>query len=100
MTHGAQLECSCVEAREILDRAEREVRRLRQNGACEGHYLMAMQVLAALRHLDRIIEPHRVRTASAASAVNAPQPLARKRSWLTGTWRFARNGARQIDARV
>jgi hypothetical protein len=78
----AELEHYCVEAREILARAEATLDCLGRNGACEGHLMMAKQGLTALRHLSRIIDRHRTRLTFEAlpNAVSPPTP----QKW---TWR-------------
>ncbi|SDA09416.1 hypothetical protein SAMN02799622_00114 [Methylobacterium sp. UNC378MF] len=77
----AEMELYCAEARNILSRAEEIVRSLGRKGACEGHRMMASQGIAALRHLDRIIERHRNRLAFEALP-NVVGPPPQKRSWL------------------
>ena len=96
----AEMELYCAEAREILARAEGTLDRLRRNGACEGHRMMANQGLTALRHLSRIIERHRNRLTFEAlpNAVSPPAP--QKRVWrpllrrrATDEGRFVGTGA-------
>lgn len=78
----AEVELYCLEARSLIARAEDAVQRLAQNGACEGHRLMAAQGLSAIKHLNRIIELHRNRLAFEAlpNAVGPIEPP--RRRWL------------------
>jgi hypothetical protein len=85
-----------AEARDILGRAEDTLRRLEQNGACEGHRMMANQALTALRHLDRIIERHRRRIACEALQDADIQPVPRKRGWLLFLRQRGWSGARPV----
>ena len=89
----AQLGPTDLEARDIVAHAEAVVLRLVQDGACEGHVLMAMQVLAALRHLNRIVEQHHVQMKSVIPPASAGRTPARRRSWWIGALRLARIGA-------
>lgn len=78
----AAMELYCQEAQSLIARAEEAARSLAQNGACEGHRMMAAQGLTAIRHLNRIIEQHRNRLVfealpNAVGSINQP-----KRSWL------------------
>ena len=77
----AEMELYCAEAREILACAEGTLDRLRRNGACEGHRMMANQGLAALRHLSRIIERHRNRLMFEALPNAVSPPASQKWSW-------------------
>lgn len=77
-----ELEAYCHEARSLIVRAEEAVLRMEQNGACEGHRLMAAQGLGAIKHLNRIIELHRNRLAFEALPEAVSQPLAPRRNWL------------------
>jgi hypothetical protein len=79
----AEMELYCLESRGLVARAEDAVDRLVEDGACEGHRLMAAQGLTAMRHLHRIIELHRNRLVSEAlpNAVGQTVPPPRRR-WL------------------
>lgn len=83
MTNLAQLELFYWEARDIVSRAETDMLRLERDGAREGHLLMAAQILAAVRHLSRIIEHHchHPERATLPLPATAGRPAARKRVW-------------------
>ena len=93
MTILAQLGLLHTEAQEIVAQAETAVRRLEGDGACQGHLLMATQILAALRHLDRIIEHHHDHRAHATPVATAGLPIARKRGWWIEALWTTRTGA-------
>jgi hypothetical protein len=99
MASLAQLERFCAEAEVIIAEAEDNYRRLIQTDACEGHRLMAAQVLAALRHLGRIVDRHRGQAATAAMPDTMIRSTLGKRPWWTGAWRIARVDLRRLDAR-
>jgi hypothetical protein len=81
MPNLAEVERYCLEAQELIARAEETVHRLDRDGACEGRRLMAMQGLVALRHLGRIIERHRNRLAFDVRPSTVSPPAPRKRQW-------------------
>ena len=95
MTILAQPVLLRLEAQEIVAQAETAVHRLERCGACEGQQLMATQILAALRHLDRIIEHHHGHLAHAAPAATAHRPAARRCAWWIGALWIARRGAEE-----
>jgi hypothetical protein len=78
-----EVELYCEEARDLIARAEDVVHQLERAGPCEGHRMMAMQGLAAIKHLNRMIELHRNRLAFEALPNAVAQPLPAKRTWLT-----------------
>ncbi|MCJ2069938.1 hypothetical protein MKK75_14230 [Methylobacterium sp. J-030] len=78
----AEMELYCLEARGLIARAEDAVHAMVENGACEGHRLMAAQGLTAIRHLNRIIELHRHRLAFEALPNAVGLPVAPRRSWF------------------
>ncbi|MGH1589279.1 hypothetical protein ACRBEV_14100 [Methylobacterium phyllosphaerae] len=88
MTRLAELDRYCVEASDIVRRAEDVVRSLTDKGACEGHRLMANQALVAMQRLERLIEGHRRRLPAAPRphAVAEPPP---RRSWWPALGRGA-----------
>ena len=73
--------------------AEEIVQNLRQNGACEGHNLMAAQYILSLRRLGQMIERrHRVLAFEALPNAQA-QPVKMKRRWrLVPQWYPKREG--------
>lgn len=77
------MELCCLEARGLIARAEVAVHTLNANGACEGHLLMAAQGLAAMRHLNRIIELHHNRLVGEAHPTVVSPPVVPRRTWLT-----------------
>lgn len=93
MTDLAQLGPTHLEAREIIAHAEADLLRLVQDGACEGQVLMAVQVVAALRHLGRIVEQHHGQSAGATPPASVHRRPTHKRAWWIGALRLARTGA-------
>lgn len=83
------------EARSFVLRAEGTVQRLTENGACEGHRLMAAQGLVAMRRLEQMIERGRARAAFEARpyAVDKPPP-AKRAWWPVRSWRSGNDGIR------
>lgn len=71
----------CDEARSIIERAEEVVELLGQNGACEGHKLVAAQCIVALRRLSQLVEGHRTRLASEAQSNALDAATMIKRPW-------------------
>jgi hypothetical protein len=96
----AEMELYGAEARGLITRAEDAVRRLELDGACEGHRLMAMQGLAAMRHLQRAIELHRNRLAFEAlpNAVSLIDPP--RRNWLSAVRQRLSIGRPPLEVRA
>lgn len=71
----------CREARDIVARGESLISELRDNGSYEGHILIAIQVLSALRRLDRFIDEHGKRLAASEPLAANAHNHARLRNW-------------------
>ncbi len=96
----AELELYCQEARELIARAEDAVHRLGQDGACEGHRLMATQGLMAIRHLHRIIETQRNRLAFEALPNADSRPVPPRRTWLSVMRQRLSTGRRALETQA
>ena len=89
----------CEEAKNIVIHAEGIAQRLIENGACEGHNLMAAQCIVALKRLNQIIESHRKRLAFEALPNAVDPPTSIKRQWWSVVrWR-PRSEERTFEAR-
>ncbi len=93
MSNPARTDLYLEEARNIVAHAEEIVQNLRQNGACEGHNLMAAQYILSLKRLGQMIERrHRVLAFEALPNAQA-QPVKIKRRWrLVPQWSPKREG--------
>lgn len=81
MSDLREVDLYCAEAESLVIRTEGIVWRLTEDGACEGHRLMAAQGLKAIRQLDRIIQEHRKRLVFEVSPNAVRQPSQKKRTW-------------------
>ncbi|MGH1587715.1 hypothetical protein ACRBEV_04345 [Methylobacterium phyllosphaerae] len=88
MSDLGELDLLRDEARRLVLRAEGIVQLLTENGACEGHRLMAAQGLVAMRRLEQMIERGKARAAFEARPYAADQPPPAKRAWWpVRSWR-------------
>ncbi len=88
------------EAGHIVARGEDIVLTLKKEGACEGHVLMASQILSALRRLDRLIEEHGKRVAASQVPDVDGQSIATYRSWWSVIKWPSRNRASLFEANI
>ncbi|MGU3664615.1 hypothetical protein ACLBX9_10565 [Methylobacterium sp. A49B] len=96
----AEMELYGTEARGLIARAEDAVRRLELARACEGHRLMAMQGLAAMRHLQRTIELHRNRLVFEALPDTLSLGVPPRRTWLSAVRHHLSIGGPPLEIRA
>ncbi|MDN3571587.1 hypothetical protein [Methylobacterium longum] len=100
MSDPEQINLYCQEASNIIAHAEAVAQSLRQNGACEGHNLMAAQCIVALKHLGQILEKRRRHVTFDAVPHTGDPPAPINRHWLFALSLRPRGKARASEART
>lgn len=88
------------EAGKIVARGQDILLTLKAEGACEGHVLMASQILLGLKRLDRLIDEHGKRLAASQLPDLDGQTIATYRSWWSVIKWPSRNRARLFEAHI
>ena len=91
----AALDAYLAEGASLIRTAEECASRLHQDGACEGHRLMAAATQVAMHRIYLLIKAHRDRSATEIPAPPVARLVREKRHWWPGLslWR----GYRSID---